>query len=483
MKPGLVELEDNYILFAVLLFIWLVFIWENYITLRQRQIYMNAIQVPAEVNTIMDQETYGKARIYQLDKTNFGLIKGVVSEVESAVILLLGGLPYLWGVSGRLLDYYGYNSADYEITQSLIFSFLGAVFGLVTGMPWTIYSTFVIEEKHGFNKQTLGFFIKDQIKKFFLFQAISMAITAALIYIIKAGGDYFFIYCWVFVIVVSLVMVTVYPDYIAPLFDTFTPLADGPLKSEIEKLAASINFPLTKLYVVDGSTRSNHSNAYFYGFFKNKRIVLFDTLMEDYILPQKQTDEAKTETSADDSEDKPEAETEVLDAAAAKDASTEVKTEAKKGCTNEEVVAVLAHELGHWYLNHVLKNFFIGQANVLVCFAAFAYLIKTTALYTAFGFYDEKPVLVGLLIIFTYIFAPYNEVESFLMTMMSRRFEFQADEFGKKLGFAKLLQSALTKLQKDNLSFPVVDWLYSTWNYSHPPLLERLAALSSKKES
>jgi len=141
------------------------------------------------------------------------------------------------------------------------------------------------------------------------------------------------------------------------------------------------------------------------------------------------------------------------------------------------VVAVLAHELGHWYLNHVFKNFAFGQANVLVCFAGFGYLIKYTALYEAFGFYDQTPVLIGLLIILSYIFAPYNQVESFVMTIMSRRFEFQADEFGRKLGYSDKLQSALIKLQKDNLSFPVVDWLYSTWNYSHPPVLERLAAL------
>ena len=321
-------------------------------------------------------------------------------------------------------------------------------------LPWSIYSNFVIEERHGFNKQTAGFYAKDKIKKFFVTQAISAPIVAGTVYIIKAGGDFFFIYLWAFVTVVALLMMTIYPDFIAPLFDKYTPLPEGPLKSSIEELAASIEFPLKKLYVVEGSKRSAHSNAYFFGFYKNKRIVLFDTLIEGYEAPSDGT------TTTEETSEK----------------STEEKK--KTGCTNDEVLAVLGHELGHWKLNHVLKNLIISEVNMLLSFAVFGLLFKNQMIYSAFGFKNERPVLIGLIIIFQYIFSIYNEVFGFLMMVMSRKFEFQADAFAKKLNRATHLRSALVKLNKDNLSFPVYDWLYSSFNHSHPPLIQRLDALS-----
>uniref|UniRef100_A0A9L0JW48 Zinc metallopeptidase STE24 n=1 Tax=Equus asinus TaxID=9793 RepID=A0A9L0JW48_EQUAS len=157
-------------------------------------------------------------------------------------------------------------------------------------------------------------------------------------------------------------------------------------------------------------------------------------------------------------------------------------TSKKQGCKNEEVLAVLGHELGHWKLGHTVKNIIISQMNSFLCFFLFAVLIGRKELFAAFGFYDSQPTLIGLLIIFQFIFSPYNEVLSFCLTVLSRRFEFQADAFAKKLGKAKDLYSALIKLNKDNLGFPVSDWLFSMWHYSHPPLLERLQALKSSKQ-
>uniref|UniRef100_A0ABI8AC47 Peptidase M48 domain-containing protein n=1 Tax=Felis catus TaxID=9685 RepID=A0ABI8AC47_FELCA len=157
-------------------------------------------------------------------------------------------------------------------------------------------------------------------------------------------------------------------------------------------------------------------------------------------------------------------------------------TNKKQGCKNEEVLAVLGHELGHWKLGHTVKNIIISQMNSFLCFFLFAVLIGRKELFSAFGFYNSQPTLIGLLIIFQFIFSPYNEVLSFCLTVLSRRFEFQADAFAKKLGKAKDLYSALIKLNKDNLGFPVSDWLFSMWHYSHPPLLERLQALESSKQ-
>ncbi|XP_074832618.1 CAAX prenyl protease 1 homolog isoform X1 [Carettochelys insculpta] len=467
---------------SVLLFSWAVYLWEAFLAHRQRRVYRTTTHVPQELGQIMDSETFEKSRLYQLDKSTFSFWSGLYSELEGTpwhlpatpapwtcpgapqkqrrLILLSGGIPFLWKVSGQISGHAGFG-LEYEIIQSLVFLLLATLFSAVTGLPWSLYNTFVIEEKHGFNQQTLGFFFKDAIKKFIVTQCILLPVTSLLLYIIKIGGDYFFIYAWLFTLVVSLVLVTIYADYIAPLFDKFIPLPEGELKQAIEIMAKSIDFPLTKVYVVEGSKRSSHSNAYFYGFFKNKRIVLFDTLLEDYSALNKE------QPDGEDGEDD--------------DTKSKVKSK-KQGCKNEEVLAVLGHELGHWKLGHTIKNIVISQMNSFLCFFLFAVLIGQRELFTAFGFYETQPTLIGLLIIFQFIFSPYNEVLSFCLTVLSRRFEFQADAFAKELGKANDLYSALIKLNKDNLGFPVSDWIFSMWHYSHPPLLERLQALKEAKQ-
>ncbi|XP_043916055.1 CAAX prenyl protease 1 homolog [Protopterus annectens] len=464
---------ETKIFYSVLLFSWTVYLWEAYLAYRQRKIYRTTTHVPSELGKIMDPETFEKSRQYQLDKSTFSFWSGLYSETEGTLILLWGGIPFLWNVSGHLIGRAGFGE-EYEISQSLVFLVLATLFSAVTGLPWSLYNTFVIEEKHGFNQQTLGFFFKDAVKKFLVTQCILLPVTSLLLYIIKIGGDYFFIYAWLFTLVVSLVLVTIYADYIAPLFDKFTPLPDGELKNNIEEMARSIDFPLTKIYVVEGSKRSSHSNAYFYGFFKNKRIVLFDTLLEDVSpLNSSSTGEGTgleaERPPADGSENED------------MDNSHKVKNK-KQGCNNEEVLAVLGHELGHWKLGHTVKNIVISQVNSFLCFFLFAILIGQKELFSAFGFHDSQPTLIGLLIIFQFIFSPYNEVLSFCLTVLSRRFEFQADAFAKQLGKAEDLYCALIKLNKDNLGFPVADWLFSMWHYSHPPLLERLRALKVIKQ-
>ncbi|XP_064327645.1 CAAX prenyl protease 1 homolog isoform X2 [Phalacrocorax carbo] len=406
---------------SVLLFSWAVYLWEAFLAHRQRRVYRTTTHVPQELGQIMDSETFEKSRLYQLDKSTFSFWSGLYSEVEGTMILLCGGIPFLWNLSGQISGRAGFGP-EYE---------------------------------------TLGFFFKDAIKKFIVTQCILLPVTSLLLYIIKIGGDYFFIYAWLFTLVVSLVLVTIYADYIAPLFDKFIPLPEGELKQQIETMAKSIDFPLTKVYVVEGSKRSSHSNAYFYGFFKNKRIVLFDTLLEDYSALNKEAAEGE----------------------GGENEETKSKTKNKKqGCKNEEVLAVLGHELGHWKLGHTVKNIIISQINSFLCFFLFAVLIGRKELFAAFGFYDTQPTLIGLMIIFQFIFSPYNEVLSFCLTVLSRQFEFQADAFAKELGKAKDLYSALIKLNKDNLGFPVSDWIFSMWHYSHPPLLERLQALKDAKQ-
>ncbi|KAK1894470.1 CAAX prenyl protease 1 like [Dissostichus eleginoides] len=423
---------EKLIFYAVLGFSWTVYLWEAYLSYRQRSIYRSTTHVPQELGKIMDSETFEKSRLYQLDKSNFSFWSGLYSETEGTLILLLGGIPLMWELAGSVTARIGFGS-EYEITQSLVFLTLATLFSAFTGLPWSVYNTFVIEEKHGFNQQTLGFFLKDAVKKFIVTQCILLPVTSLLLYIIKIGGDYFFIYAWLFTLAVSLVLVTIYADYIAPLFDKFTPLPEGELKTDIEDMAKSISFPLTKVYVVEGSK-----------------------------LRRAPARAAEREDTSSESKAKPK--------------------NKKQGCNNSEILAVLGHELGHWKLGHTVKNIVISQMNSFLCFSLFAVLIGRKELFVAFGFNVSQPTLIGLMIIFQFIFSPYNELLSFCLTVLSRRFEFQADAFARGMGKASELYSALIKLNKDNLGFPVADWLFSMWHYSHPPLLERLRALGSIKQ-
>uniref|UniRef100_A0A1L8ED04 CAAX prenyl protease n=1 Tax=Haematobia irritans TaxID=7368 RepID=A0A1L8ED04_HAEIR len=416
--------EADIILFGILGLTLVKNIFEIYISLRQVKVYKTAKKVPAELRDHMSDETFNKARVYGLDREQFGIFKSFLLDV------IVIPLELYFGVISFFCS---------------VFVVIIGLFGYVKELAFKIYGTFVLEERHGFNKQTPGFFVWDQIKGLIVSNILTVLLSAAIVFIVQWGGEYFFIYLWAFAGIISLVLLTIYPIFIAPLFDKYTPLEDGELRTSIEKLAASLKFPLTKLYVVEGSKRSSHSNAYFYGLWNSKRIVLFDTLL----LNKGKSDDA------------------------------EIKEEDKgKGCTNEEVVAVLGHELGHWKLGHVTKNIVIMQINLLLIFFVFNYCFKYAPFYEALGFVPgTRPILVGLFIVLTYVMAPYNAILEYAMTMLSRRFEYQADEFAQKLGYAKLLQKALIKLNLDNLGFPVHDWLYSSWNHSHPTLLQRMHRL------
>jgi len=446
------DIDSGTIFNCVLGFMWIEFLWEGYIGYRQKKIYKSRLSVPKELESILDQETFSKARLYALDKASFGAVEGWFSQILSTCVIWFMGYKVFWTFATSSVEHFGLVASENEVLVSILFSLYLSVFSTLTGLPFSVYKEFVLEQKHGFNKQTPGFYVKDQIKKFVIGQLIQAPILAGIIKIVYWGGDHFYIYLWLFVVLITLFLMTVYPDFIAPLFDKYTPMPEGQLRTDIENLAASVEFPLYKLFVVEGSKRSSHSNAYFYGFFKFKRIVLFDTLLEVDERRKLMTDEDK------------ENEDEKID-------------KSKTGCSNKEIVAVLGHELGHWKMNHVAKNIIIGQVQIFLMFALFAYLSKSAPLYEAFGFTDSRPVLIGLMIVLQYITAPYSAVIGFLMSVLSRHFEFQADEFAANLGKANDLQGALVKLNNDNLSFPIYDWLYSAWHHSHPPVLERIEAL------
>ena len=241
---------------------------------------------------------------------------------------------------------------------------------------------------------------------------------------------------------------TIYPEFIAPLFDKYSPLEEGVLKSKIETLAASINFPLTKLFVVDGSNRSAHSNAYMYGFHKNKRIVLYDTLINGYKMSEDKINE--------------------------------------KGCSDDEIVAVLGHELGHWKMGHVWKNLAVVQVILFASFYTFSLVYGNEAVFAQFGFASPPPCVVQLMFVMGMMMAPVNEVIGILMVVWSRQKEYEADAFALQLDikYGPLLKSALKKLMTDNKSFPVHDEWYTWRHHSHPTVVDRCNTIDAimKKE-
>lgn len=428
--------------------------------------YQRSKKVPAELTDAITEETFEKARVYGLDREQFAILKSIFTDVIIASLeFYFGFLALVWYKSERLTASLNLDRSS-EIQVSCVFMVLLNTINLFKDLPFKIYSIFVLEERHGFNKQTAWFFLKDQIKGFVIGQVISIPISCAVIYIVQRGGDYFFVWLWLFTGIVSLALMTLYPVFIAPLFDKYRPLDAGPLRTSIEELAAELKFPLAQLYVVEGSKRSAHSNAYFYGLWGSKRIVLFDTLLVNKGKPIEETTESESAEKSAEKTDEKTAENDEKDA--------------KKGCEDSEVLAVLAHELGHWKLGHVTKNIIFMQFHLFLMFAAFAYLFKYDPLYRAVGFRSgERPVLVGLLLIVSYVLGAYNALISFGMTIVSRTFEYQADAFAKNLGYSKELAKALIKLNIDNLGFPVYDWMYSAWNHSHPTLLQRMERLKT----
>eukprot|EP00731_Ephydatia_muelleri_P000012 Em0001g12a len=245
--------------------------------------YGHVKEVPSELKVVLDQQTLIKSASYQLDKSTFSLLHELFGQIVLTGVLFLNALPFAWNLSGSVIGYFGLGT-EYEIIQSLAFMILLTLFSKVVDLPWSVYSTFYLEQKHGFNKQTPAFFIKDQIKMLILNTTLTCVILPGLLYLCHWGGTYFYIYAWLFTLAFSLVLMFIYPDFIAPLFDKYTPIPEGKLKCAIEALAASLNYPLKKVLIVEGSKRSAHSNAYLYGFWKNKRIVLFDTLIQDGLI-------------------------------------------------------------------------------------------------------------------------------------------------------------------------------------------------------
>ena len=301
---------------------------------------------------------------------------------------------------------------------------------MILSLPQTLYTTFVIEEKYGFNKTTWKTFVSDMVKGLILSVVLGAPIIYSILWIMERLGSAWWVYAFVFLTVVQLLIVFIYPTFIAPVFNKFSLLEDGEVKTKIVDLLTRCGFKSSGLFVMDASKRSGHGNAYFTGFGKNKRIVFFDTLLSS------------------------------LDA--------------------EEVEAVLAHELGHMKKKHVLKGMIKGIFFSFIAFAILGYLRNNTAFFNGHGVQTITDYMA--LTLFSMVAGVYTFLLTPISSYTSRKHEYEADQFASENAKASKLISALIKMYKDNASSLTPDPLFSKFYFSHPPALERVNYLESLQE-
>jgi len=374
-------------------------------------------EIPEEFHGIYDEEKYAKSQNYLKDNTRFGELQANLMLPLTIVFILLGGFRWVNDIAQA--------ASSHMIVQGLVFGAVLMVLSQIVGLPFSIYSTFVIEEKYGFNKTTWKTFILDILKGWLLTILLGAPIFALILWIFDAV-NMAWLWAWGSLSVIQLFILFIAPVVILPLFNKFTPLEDGELRSSIDEFAKAQNYTVSGVFKIDGSKRSTKANAYFTGFGKTKRIALFDTLIEKQSVP--------------------------------------------------ELVAVLAHEIGHCKKGHIKKSIVISLASSLLMFFILSLFISKPELHQAFQI-DGTPLYAGL-IFFGFLYAPISMILGLFNSILSRKHEFEADAFAAETtGKPTDLISALKKLSVDSLSNLTPHPLKVFLEYSHPPVLERIKAL------
>jgi STE24 endopeptidase len=374
--------------------------------------------IPADVAVFYDSEKYDRSRAYQRDRTKFSFITSAISFALSFTMLLTGGFGWL-DVALR-------TSIQSEVVLALAFF---GIIGLTSDLlmtPFQWYNTFVLEERYGFNKTTRATFVTDKLKGYLLAAVIGGPLLAMFIYMARAIGPEFWIWFAVIAILLIFALNVFYTSLLLPLFNRLTPLADGELKQAIEAFAAQVNFPLDNIFVIDGSKRSNKANAFFSGMGKRKKIVLYDTLIERH--------------------------------------------------TTEELVAVLAHEVGHFKKKHVVWMFMLSALQIVFTLFVLSRMLYNEQVSMALG--GNQLSMALNLVAFGILFSPIAGVTGLLMNILSRQNEFEADRYARETFDGTALSTALKRLSVDTLSDLYPHPAYVFFHYSHPPLLERLKALA-----
>lgn len=374
-------------------------------------------KVPEEFSNVFDDEKYAQSLKYTRVTTKFGFADSTSNLVVFLLFWLLGGFGWLDGI----ISSFNYG----PVVSGLIFFGILILSSSILGLPFELYETFKIEAEFGFNNTTLKTFISDKIKGVLLGTIIGLPVLSLILWLFE-NIDMAWLWGWIFISSFSLLMAYLAPAVILPMFNKFEPLEDGELKTAINEMSEKCNFPLTELSVMDGSKRSKKSNAFFTGFGKNKKIALFDTLIANH--------------------------------------------------STKELVAVLAHEIGHFKKKHIIQTLIIGIAQTGVIFFLLGFFINSKPLSMAFGVSDPK--VYCSLIFFTLLFKPISKILSVIMNILSRKNEFEADKFAANVTKdPNSLITALKKLSADNLSNLTPHPFYVFMHHSHPTVNERVKAL------
>lgn len=374
-------------------------------------------QLPDEVKDIYDENEYQKQQAYEKTNFRFSMVSSSFSFTLILLMFLLSGFAFVNNVAVAV-------SANPIMAALIFFGILMLASDILT-TPFSVYDTFVIEERFGFNKTTPKIFVLDKLKGYLLGAIIGGGLLALIVFLYQLTTSNFWIYAWLVITAFSVFMALFYSNLIVPLFNKQTPLPEGELKTAIEAFASKVGFKLDNIYVIDGSKRSTKANAYFTGFGAKKRIVLYDTLINDMTI--------------------------------------------------NELVAVLAHEIGHYKKHHVIWSLLIGILQTGVTLFLFSLFVGSPHLSAALGV-DQPSFHIGL-IAFGILYSPISMITSLFMNIYSRKNEYQADAFAAEHFNATELASALKKLSVKNLSNLRPHPLYVFFHYSHPTLLQRLQAL------
>jgi STE24 endopeptidase len=377
------------------------------------------LEAPAELADVYDPEGYRRSQEYTRVRTRFGLVVAGFDLVVLLLFWLLGGFGWLDGVvRGWELG---------PIWGGLVFLLVLMLGRGVLDLPFSAWGTFVIEEEFGFNRTSRGTFVLDRLKGLAVALVLGVPLLVAFLALFEYGGSWAWVYAWIAAAFFSVVMQIIAPTLIMPLFNKFTPVEEGELKEAILAYAHRVSFPLKGVFTIDASRRSTKGNAFFTGFGKSKRIALFDTLVQRH--------------------------------------------------PTDELVTVLAHEVGHYKKRHVPLGTVLSILEMGVFLALFALLVDELGLFAAFGV-DTPSTYAGVVFV-SILLRPLQLVLSIAGAALSRRHERQADRFAADTtGRGDLLASGLKRLSRDSLSNLTPHPFYVFLNYSHPPLLERTRALS-----
>ncbi|HOU46570.1 MAG TPA: M48 family metallopeptidase [Chitinophagales bacterium] len=378
------------------------------------------IPIPKELEGIYDDDKYAKARKYHQATQRLSTLSTVISTVLIIAVL--------WWKGFAIAHIYITQYTTSPIFQALLFFGVFAVASSIIELPFELFGIFVIEEKFGFNKMTWKTYLSDKIKGIILGAIIGGILLSLFVWFYTIAGTLFWIYAWILFSAFTIFFAMFYTSIIVPIFNKLNPLEDGTLREKIETFAKKINFPLTNIFVIDGSKRSTKANAYFSGLGSKKTIVLFDTLINEQ--------------------------------------------------TEEELVSVLAHEVGHYKLKHIQKGMIIGILQMGALLFLLSLFINKPELSQALGLQTDTPIFHLGLIAFNLLYSPISMLTGIFMNMLSRKNEFEADNYAKEnIGTGNYLISALRKLSANNLSNLNPNKWYVFFHYSHPPLLERVRNL------